>query len=112
MYLKLVFGKKIWLRKDLLYIHGIYEENMKFAFQKVCVPKIGFSAKNLAPQEFTLLTPNSWENFGAGMSNVIFFRRKPKHSFFGKFSQELYAERAPGTRGAERAAPRAAPHHC
>ena len=67
MYLKLAFGEKIWLRKNLLYIHQTYAEKMKFAFQKVCVPKIGFSAKILAPQEFALLTPNSWENFGAGM---------------------------------------------
>ena len=73
MYLKLAFGKKIWLRKNLLYIHQIYAEKMKFAFQKVCVPKIGFRAKNLAPQEFALLTPNSWENFGRAENPSFFF---------------------------------------
>ena len=75
---------------------------MKFALQKVCVPKIGFPKSS----NFQL-TNNSCRNGGAGPKIVSFFRRKPKISIFGKFPQELYAERALGTR---RARTRRAPH--
>ena len=85
MYLKLVFGEKIWLRKNLLYIHRIYAEKMKFAFQKVCVPKIGFWGEILVPQEFALHTPNSCRNSGASCKLSLFFGGSRKSQFLENF---------------------------
>ena len=58
---------------------------MKFALQKVCVPKIGFWGENLVPQEFALHTPNSCRNSGASSKLSLFFGGSQKSQFLENF---------------------------